>query len=817
MSALWNRPEKTLGGWTVKSRMRGRLRLKLSPARAAQVSDFLKSCSVSALPGSVQLNPITNSLLILYDPVVYSEQQLIAAMAGFLETGANFKLQAGFTANSDVPGRLRLRHPLIALNSRVRRSLASGLNKTQGVRRYRINADSGSVLVEYLAEDIAKHVLIHIILNLVTAGLSDMEAETVDQDDAGLNRSSLQLSLSTAALGITSAALMGAPMLGNLALLTTLLASLNTFFKAVHAAVSRRRITVDALDSTVLILALYNRYALPAGFMVWLLNVSDLLLRATYRDSRERITEIFGKQAPNARRLVNGKTQECPLSALKAGNTAVVLSGERIPVDGTVVKGSGLIDQSVLTGEYAPVERSKGEQVFAQTTLLSGELHIEVTASGDETSAARIARIVQHSLEHRVRLQTTSEKFAETMVLPTFGLGWAAYEISGADAMLGVLNADFGTGIRIAGPLAMLVSVSSAMKQGILIKDGSVLESLQHVNAIVFDKTGTLTQDVPLVRRVVAFHEFDESRLLARVATAEQRFDHPVARAILREAETRGIQLEPLYHSHYRAGMGIELETDGGMFRVGSRRFLESEGIDLAEEHEASLARSRPGTTCIFAALDKLPVGLIELEAHARPEAYDVIRKLREVRGIKEVFLISGDGPQATARVARQLGIDQYSAEVLPQDKAAYIQGLQARGLRVAMVGDGINDAAALSQADCGISLRGAADAALDAADIVFLDGHLDRFDLLFRLSDNLTRNVRTSIWLVLAPNSLMILGGVFGVLGLASSVVLNNAFNLAASYNGLRAQASLDFPETDSAFQSNEHGSITNSRQFRS
>ncbi len=504
--------------------------------------------------------------------------------------------------------------------------------------------------------------------------------------------------------------------------------------------------------------------------------------------------EIFGQQTPTARRWSDGRPVEVAIADLRVDDVVVVLSGERIPVDGEVVEGEALIDQSVLTGEYAPVDRGPGQQVFAMTALLAGRLHIRVVRSGESTNAAKIRQIVEQSLEHRVRLQSRSERFAQKMVYPTFLLGAAGYVTAGPNAMMGILNADYGTGIRIAGPLAMLSSISTALRRGILVKDGSVLEGLCQVDAIVFDKTGTLTVETPEVRQVVSFDpRYDERQLLTFVASAEQLFHHPIARAVLREAKARGLRLPPMDHASLRIGMGVEVETAAGHLRVGSRRYLESQGIafDAAQGELTGEIHARGGSS-LFASLDDRLLGLVELAASARPEAYDVIRGLREERGIREIHLISGDHEAPTAQLASQLGIDRYFHEVLPHEKVEHIRRLQARGLRVAMVGDGVNDSAALCQADYGISLRGGADAAIDAADIVLMDGELGNLDLLLRISENLTGNIRTSVRLIFIPNSLLIGGALLGAFGLGFSVFLNNAFNLAATLNGLRAQAAL-------------------------
>jgi Cu2+-exporting ATPase len=325
------------------------------------------------------------------------------------------------------------------------------------------------------------------------------------------------------------------------------------------------------------------------------------------------------------------------------------------------------------------------------------------------------------------------------------------------------------------------------------------------VDAIVFDKTGTLTEAVPVVRRVVCFEpEWDENRLVGCMASAEARFQHPIAKAIVEEAARRELTFAASAAVECQLGMGIEIAGNDGVLRVGSRRYIENIGLTLSSEQAATVREiDARGGTCVLAALNRRVLGLVELQAAARPEALEVIRHLRENRRIREIYLLSGDHRAPTARLAEQLGIEHYFHDVLPAEKVKCIAGLQKRGLRVAMIGDGVNDSAALSQADCGISLHGGAEAAIDAANIVFMDGRLTNLELAFRISENLEANVRTSFRFLVVCNSFLIVGALFGVFGLVSSVVMNNALNVAATLNGLRAQSelkSLEIPALRSA-----------------
>ena len=418
---------------------------------------------------------------------------------------------------------------------------------------------------------------------------------------------------------------------------------------------------------------------------------------------------------------------------------------------------------------------------------MAGKVAVRVAKTGADTQASQIVQIIEDSVDHKVRMVTLSENFADRMVVPTLALGGVGWATQGSGAMLAVINADFGTGIRIAGPLAMLTALSTAARSGIVIKNGAVLESIHLLDAIVFDKTGTLTQEVPKVGRILAVDPaFSERQILTYVACAEQRLSHPIARAVLARAAELELELPEVADSDYHLGFGVDVELNGDRLKVGSRRFIEREGIEINGRVGEQLTEIyERGSSATFAALNGALIGVIELEANPRPEAERIIQHLRD-RGVKKIYMISGDQELPTRALARRLGIDDYFAEVLPEEKAEYVKKLQDQGLKVGMVGDGINDSVALSQADYSVSLRGGADVAADVADVVFMDGNLAKFDVLLDISENLRGNVNRSLLLTAVPNTICIIGALGGVLGFGASLLLNNIFNMVATYNGM-------------------------------
>lgn len=560
-------------------------------------------------------------------------------------------------------------------------------------------------------------------------------------------------------------------------------------YKEAADAIGEKKIKVDILDATVISLSVLFGQIAAAGLMLWILDVADELLQRTQNKSQLQISNIFGKQVSTAWLLVDGAEVETPIEALNVGDVIVVNTGEQIPVDGVVLSGSAMVDQQSLTGESVPVDKQKDSEVFATTVLVAGKIELSVKEKGHDTVASRIVKIIDQAANYKVGVQSSGEKIADKMVLPTLGLGSLGLVTAGPGGMLAIINADFGTGIRVAAPVALLASLGHAAQSGVLIKDSKVFELLRDIDVVLFDKTGTLTSETPQVNNIVLGSTgHDKDQVLRLTAAAEQKFSHPIARAILGYAAERGLDIPVHDESKYHVGLGIEVMVEGELIQVGSARYIEQENIPLTSELEEALVLTREhGTSAILIAIDGKIAGLVELSASIRDEAGEVINMLRE-QGVKEIVLISGDHDAPTKKLAGELNIDRYFAGVMPHEKADYVQLLQSEGKKVMMVGDGINDSAALSLADIAVSLKGASTIAVDVADIVFMDGGLRKFGYLYELTDALQQNVKRSFSLIAIPNSLCILGGLFGVVGLASSLILNNGFNILATLNGTQA-----------------------------
>jgi len=617
--------------------------------------------------------------------------------------------------------------------------------------------------------------------------LEDPESHTELAIAAEEERHKLRFILTTGTMGLAVMAQTGFIWLTPVSYLLIGYFSANIFREAANALFKEKKIKVDILDTGVILLTLMFGQIGAAAFMVWILDLADMLLQKTTKKSKKYITDIFGEQPRFAWLLVDGSEVQTEVKDLKRGDIIVVGTGESIPVDGVIVDGGAMIDQQSLTGESTPADKQEDEHVFASTVIVAGKINVKVEETGKNTLASQVISIINEASGYEVKLQSVGEKMADKMVIPTLGLGAMGYASAGSGAMLAIMNADFGTGIRVAAPIALLASLGNAAKNGILIKHSEVVEKLKDIDVVLFDKTGTLTSEVPTVSRIIsADAAYKEEEILFYTATAEQKFSHPIAAAILKKAEDENIALAQYDESQYDVGLGINVNIEGNWIKVGSGRYMEREGIDIPSTIESALEETAErGQSAILTAINNKIAGMIELKSTIREEASDVIADLR-AHGIKEIVLISGDHDAPTKELSRQLNIDRYFAGVLPNEKADYVKLLQEEGKKVMMVGDGINDSAALSHADIGVSLKGASTIAVDVADVIFMDGSLTKFHYLFEVADNLRKNVKRSFLLIAIPNTVCIVGAFMGVFGLKASLVLNNGFNLIAAANGM-------------------------------
>ncbi|HKM68808.1 MAG TPA: heavy metal translocating P-type ATPase [Stellaceae bacterium] len=743
----------------------------------------------------------TPAIELRFDAAQYSPRQVLEHVAALLDAGPScdpgMEISSALTARdqrgavryhrygqritgwrvvSERIGAIKLENPVLYRKAVLCEAVERELMSVLGVDRYETSSRDCCAKIEYDPRQLGPVQIIEILDGALA------NAEHPDR----LDRLDLDLAICTTSLPLAAIAQFAMPALLPVSAAVFAYTAIPSFRGAYEVLFKERRLGVDVLDSIVVMGCLATLQVFPGAILAWCLSVGRYLVRRTEDNSKKLLLGAFGKQPRYVWLVKDGIELEVPLDRLDKGDVVAVHTGEMVPVDGIIVDGLAMIDQHALTGESVPAEKGVGDRVFASTVMVAGKVHVAVEQSGSETATARIAQILNDSAGYKLASQHKGERLADKAVIPTLCLGGLALTTLGPPGAVAVVNSDLGTGIRMAAPLAMLSTLALCAQKGVLVKDGRALDLLCEVDTVLFDKTGTLTRERPEVGRIIGANGLNPLQILRFAAAAERRFHHPIALAILQKAEEEGLRLPLTDATQYKVGYGITVGIDGHRVRVGSRRFLELEGVPLTREVEGALDEvHREGHTMVMVAVDDELGGALELRASIRPEVGGIVQGLRE-RGIKHIAIISGDHEAPTRRLAEELGMDRYFAQVLPADKADYVEKLQREGRKVCFVGDGINDAIALKKANVSISLRGATSIATDTAHVVFMEQGLGKLCELRDIARDLERNVRNSWLMILGPN-LACVAGVFTLgFGIGASVVANNVAALAALANGL-------------------------------
>jgi Cu2+-exporting ATPase len=693
-----------------------------------------------------------------------------------LSFNKNGELVTAWEILMDSPGKMKLRNTALYRRKEVCQVIERELMSVLGVDSYKTSPLTSSLSLTYDPRQIRREQVLELLDHAIVAAEVPVKLDKFD----------LQLPIATGGVVLAALGQFVYPVLLPVGAVLLAYCAITTFKEAYKTIFEEKRLGVDVLDSIVVVGCLATSSIFAGAVLCWCLELGRLLVRKTQDDSKKLLMTAFGKQPRFVWLLRDGVEVQVAVDKLRPGDIVVVNTGETVPVDGFVQTGMAMIDQHALTGESTPAEKSVGDRVFASTVMVAGKIEIRVENSGSETASAKIGKILNDTAGYKLTSQNKGEQLADKAVIPTLALGGTALATMGPAGAIAVLNSDFGTGIRMAAPLALLSSLALAAQKGILIKDGRALEQLNEVDTFLFDKTGTLTRERPEVGRIFAANGYDQNQVMAWAAAAEYRFSHPIAKAILHKFEEMNLELPVVDDSHYAVGFGIKVRIDGRTMRVGSPRYMTMEGIEIpAEIREAQDAAHDEGNTMVMVADDDRLAGAIELQAAIRPEVIDIIAGLRQ-RGIKHIAIISGDHEAPTKRLAEALGMDRYFAQVLPQDKADYVERLQNEGRKVCFVGDGINDSIALKKANVSISLRGASTIATDTAHIVFMEEGLSKLLDLRDIARNLDRNIKRSWTMIIIPNAMTIVGAFTLGFGVMVSVFMNNVTAVAALANGM-------------------------------
>ncbi len=528
---------------------------------------------------------------------------------------------------------------------------------------------------------------------------------------------------------------------------------------------------------------MHSLYFESAAIVITLVLLGKHLEASSQEKTKSAITKLMELTPETAILILEDKQWEVPTETLKKGDLVLVKSGSKIPLDGRVVKGEGSADEAMLTGESMPVEKSSGSEIIGGSILVSGAVFIEITRVGEETTLSRIIKFIEDAQGKKAPISKTADKVAGVFVPVVMAIAVVAlvvWLIAGAEfsfalrIFTSILVIACPCAMGLATPTAIIVGTGLGASKGILIRSGEALEITHKTDVVVLDKTGTITEGKPRVTEIIST-DISENELLALAAGAESLSDHPLAKAITEEANSRG--LSPVSVSSFEnfTGLGIiAMLSDGQALRVGNAKLMEAAGISV-EKYSGELVRlASQGQTPMLVAKGENLLGIISVADTVKPSSKAAISKLR-ILGIKTV-LLTGDSRAAANYIGTLVGADEVIAEVLPNGKSAIVESLQKEGKTVMMVGDGINDAPALAQADIGCAIGNGSDIAIESADIVLMRSDLNDVSAAIRLSRLTIRNIKQNLFWAFCYNTLGIpiaAGILFPSLGLLLSPMI--------------------------------------------
>ena len=549
------------------------------------------------------------------------------------------------------------------------------------------------------------------------------------------------------------------------------------------------KIEVPVLDATAISVSVFRRDYATAGSVMFLLGIGEIIEEWTHKKS---VGDLARSMSLNVNKVWLKRNEQEILvksSDIEPGDHVVIRMGNVIPFDGEVVTGEGMVNQASLTGESLPVRRSVGQSVFAGTVLEEGEIEVLVKAVSGSTRFEKIVTMIEDSEKLKSSVEGKAEHLADRLVPYTLlGTGAVWLLTRNITKTLSVLMVDFSCALKLAMPITVLSAIREAGENNITVKGGKFLEAVADADTIVFDKTGTLTKATPTVKEIVPFSDYSENDLLRIAACLEEHFPHSMAKAVVDAAKERHLSHEEMHSKvEYVVAHGISSSIDNRKVLIGSSHFIfEDEGCTIPSEYQERYDSLKPEYSHLYLAIEKQLVAVICIEDPLREEAVEMVRDLKKA-GIRKVVMMTGDSERTAAAIAKRVGVDEYYAEVLPEDKANFVEKEKSEGRKVIMIGDGINDSPALSAADAGIAISDGAEIAREIADITIAADDLREVVTLKLLANAMMKRIHMNYRNIVGINSGLILLGVTGIVQPTVSALLHNASTLMISLGSMK------------------------------
>lgn len=568
----------------------------------------------------------------------------------------------------------------------------------------------------------------------------------------------------------------------------TMITSVKYIWKGL-TTLARRRIEVPVLDATAIGVSIFRGDISTASSVMFLLSLGEILEEWTHKKSVGDLARSMSLNISKVWLVRDGQEIMVPVTEIRSGDPVRVHMGNVIPFDGCVIEGEAMVNQASLTGESVPVRRAEGSTVYAGTVVEEGEITFKVKEANGSSKYEKIMAMIEESEKLKSSLESKAEHLADRLVPYTFlGTGLVWLLTRNMTKTISVLMVDFSCALKLAMPLSVLSAIREASTHDITVKGGKYLEAMADATTIVFDKTGTLTKAQPTVVEVISFNEKLPDELLRIAACLEEHFPHSMAKAVVREAEKKHLVHEELHSKvEYIVAHGISSMLEDKKVVIGSYHFVfEDERAQIPAEKQELFDHLSAEYSHLYMAIDGRLAAVICIEDPLRPEAAEVVKELKKT-GITKVVMMTGDSDRIARTIAERVGVDEYYSEVLPEDKAGFVEKEKAAGRKVIMIGDGINDSPALSASDVGIAISDGAEIAREIADVTIGADNLYEVVTLKKLSNALMKRIRKNYKVIVGINASLIVLGVAGVFQPTTSALLHNTSTLVISMKSMK------------------------------
>ena len=610
------------------------------------------------------------------------------------------------------------------------------------------------------------------------------EDETLARSGRAMNRKYWDKLVNRVVLRMGSKFFVPAPIRTGLVLVKSL-----SYIKKALSCVGRRKIEVPLLDGIAITTSIVRGDYGTAGSVMFLLDLGEIMEEWTHKKSVDDLAKKMSLNVSKVWLNVDGKEVLTDVSKIETGDCVTVHMGNVIPLDGVIKEGEGMVNQASLTGEAIPVAKKPGGYVYAGTVLEEGELLIEVKENSGTTKYEKIVAMIEETEKIKSTVESRAEHLADRLVPYTLaGTGLVYLLTRNVTKALSVLMVDFSCALKLSMPISVLSAMREAQSHGITVKGGKFLEAMAEADTIVFDKTGTITKAQPVVSDVISFCDEEPDELLKIAACLEEHFPHSMAKAVVRAAMDKGLVHEENHSKvEYIVAHGISSRIQDKKVIIGSYHFVFEDEQCVIPQGKEELFESLSGECShLYLAIDGVLVAVIAITDPIREEAPQVVSMLRKC-GLSKIVMMTGDSERTAEVVAAKVGVDEYYSEVLPEDKASYVEKEHQAGRKVIMIGDGVNDSPALSAADVGIAICDGAEMAREIADITIAGDNLEELVTLKRLSNALVKRIHGNYRQIVGFNTGLILCGIGGVMQPATSALLHNTSTLAISVKSMK------------------------------